>query len=181
MVQSLPRFMEAQAKLSTHTSIAAQINSTLTRRNLSDVEVREEIAREEQLKATSALQNREVASEMEPTDKLELLLLYAATHPEKFDDAERAVDEGDGFDREDMDTVTNLEHWRSGVEEEILGGSTRRRRNRGGGAPARQRGPQGSYPRFTTSRAIDAGLEPDGVPQFRGESRRLQRWARAGR
>ena len=37
VVQSLPRFMEAQAKLSTHTSIAAQINHLLNQRNLSNV------------------------------------------------------------------------------------------------------------------------------------------------
>ena len=113
MVQSLPRFMEAQAKLSTHTSIAAQINHLLNQRNLSNVgRCEEEIIFGEGNSKTimALLQNfRENSSEMDQTDKLRLLLLYAATHPEKFDDAERSRwMKATGLTKEDMNTVTNL-------------------------------------------------------------------------
>ena len=113
VVQSLPRFMEAQAKLSTHTSIAAQINHLLNQRNLSNVgRCEEEIIFGEGNSKTimALLQNfRENSSEMDQTDKLRLLLLYAATHPEKFDDAERSRwMKTTGLTKEDMNTVTNL-------------------------------------------------------------------------
>ena len=113
VVQSLPRFMEAQAKLSTHTSIAAQINALLNQRNLSNVgRCEEEIIFGEGNSKTimALLQNfRENSSEMDQTDKLRLLLLYAATHPEKFDDAERSRwMKATGLTKEDMNTVTNL-------------------------------------------------------------------------
>ena len=47
---------------------------------------------------------------MRPADKLRLLLLYAASHPEKFDDAERARwSKASGLSLGDVATVSSLE------------------------------------------------------------------------
>ena len=97
-VESLPRFMEAQAKLSIHTSIAANINKTLTEFGLSEVGRLEEkvIFGEATSKDIVQLFNEFNAKsgtnekDIRPSDKLRLVLLYAASHPEKFDDAERS-------------------------------------------------------------------------------------------
>ena len=92
-VESLPRFMEAQAKLSIHTSIAASINKNLTDFGLSEVGRLEErvIFGEATSKEIIGLFNDAQASgdKLRPCDKLRLVLLYAASHPEKFDDTER--------------------------------------------------------------------------------------------
>ena len=114
VVESLPQFMEMQAKLSAHTSIAAEINDVLRRRGLSDVgRVEEEVIfGEATSKDVIALLNQFKAreSDMSQAEKLRLLLLYAATHPEKFDAAEKSRwMKATGLSSADLDTVINLE------------------------------------------------------------------------
>lgn len=151
-VESLPRFMEAQAKLSVHTSIAARLNAMLKKHGLGDVGRVEErvIFGEATSKDVVALFNEFAAAgasggdgfrtkvgkgaggggvvdknpfadpngdsgsertcDMRPADKLRLLLLYAASHPEKFDDAERARwSKASGLSLGDVATVSSLE------------------------------------------------------------------------
>ena len=119
VVENLPRFVEAQAKLSVHTSVAASINAALEERGLSEIgRVEEEIIFGE---ATSKDIVALLGSRREgggggassrgvrPADALRLLLLYAASHPEKFDDAERARwMKLTGLTRGDLATVANL-------------------------------------------------------------------------
>uniref|UniRef100_A0A7S0KFG8 Uncharacterized protein n=1 Tax=Micromonas pusilla TaxID=38833 RepID=A0A7S0KFG8_MICPS len=181
VVQSLPRFMEAQAKLSTHTSIAAQINSTLNQRNLSNVgRCEEEIIFGEGNSKTimALLQNfRETAAEMDPNDKLRLLLLYAATHPEKFDDAERARwMKATGLTRVDMDTVTNLEHLGVRVLKKKSSMSGFNKTTKSKRPVVHQRDSEWDLNRFLPTihhlaRAIDAGtLNPMEYPSLGGEN-----------
>ena len=140
-VESLPRFMEAQAKLSVHTSIAASVNAMLKKHSLGDVGRVEEAVifgeatskdvvalfnefadaaksktRDEPVRGnpfadaseSSAKRGRE--ADMRPADKLRLLLLYAASHPEKFDDAEKARwSKASGLSAGDVATVSSLE------------------------------------------------------------------------
>ena len=120
-VENLPRFMEAQAKLSVHTSIAAQINAILSDRGLSEVGHVEEsvVFGEATSKDIVALLNAFKArdEDMTPADKLRLLLLYAASHPEKFDDAERARwAKLTGLTPGDLATVSNLERLGAKIE-----------------------------------------------------------------
>ena len=121
VVENLPRFVEAQAKLSVHTSVAASINAALEERGLSEIgRVEEEIIFGE---ATSKDIVALLGSRREgggggggassrgvrPADALRLLLLYAASHPEKFDDAERARwMKLTGLTRGDLAKVANL-------------------------------------------------------------------------
>ena len=140
-VESLPRLMEAQAKLSVHTSIAASVNAMLKKHSLGDVGRVEEAVIfgeatskdvvalfNEFAEATNASGNRDVPirgnpfeadvepakprrdADMRPADKLRLLLLYAASHPEKFDDAEKARwSKASGLSAGDVATVSSLE------------------------------------------------------------------------
>ena len=144
-VESLPRFMEAQAKLSVHTSIAASVNAMLKKYGLGDVGRVEErvVFGEATSKDVVALFNEFAAAnksarggavsssfagnpfgdpndqgekpkgretDMRPADKLRLLLLYAASHPEKFDDAEKARwSKASGLSLGDVATVSSLE------------------------------------------------------------------------
>ena len=155
-VESLPRFMEAQAKLSVHTSIAASVNALLKKYGLGDVGRVEErvVFGEATSKDVVALFNEFAAAnksalgggrggvgtasgaavsssfagnpfgdpnereekprgretDMRPADKLRLLLLYAASHPEKFDDAEKARwSKASGLSLGDVATVSSLE------------------------------------------------------------------------
>ena len=120
--------MEAQAKLSVHTSIAAQINAILSDRGLSEVGHVEEsvVFGEATSKDIVALLNAFKArdEDMTPADKLRLLLLYAASHPEKFDDAERARwAKLTGLTPGDLATVSNLERLGAKVEKPKRGGA----------------------------------------------------------
>ena len=88
VVENLPKFMEQQAKLSVHTSIAAEINGLLQRRGLSDIGRTEEevIFGEATSKDVITLLNtfKTVRTDdMSQSEKLRLLLLYAASHPNK--------------------------------------------------------------------------------------------------
>jgi syntaxin-binding protein 1 len=127
-VENLPRFMEAQAKLSVHTSIAAQINAILRDRGLSEIGHVEEsvVFGEATSKDVVALLNAFKArdADMSQADKLRLLLLYAASHPEKFDDAERARwAKLTGLTPGDLAAVSNLERLGAKIEKPKRGGA----------------------------------------------------------
>ena len=127
-VENLPRFMEAQAKLSVHTSIAAQINAIIRDRGLSEIGHVEEsvVFGEATSKDVVALLNAFKArdADMSQADKLRLLLLYAASHPEKFDDAERARwAKLTGLTPGDLAAVSNLERLGAKIEKPKRGGA----------------------------------------------------------
>jgi syntaxin-binding protein 1 len=147
-VESLPGLLEAQNKLSVHTSIAAAIDQKLRDYGLSDVGRLEErvifgeatskdvlalfdeysaargAARNDgnpfgappppplaNFAASGKTETTETTRDLRPADKLRLLLLYAASHPEKFDDAERSRwSRATGLSLGDLAAVTCLEN-----------------------------------------------------------------------
>ncbi len=132
MVQALPETLARRAKLSIHISIAAELNHVL---NVCDLAL---VGRMEQMVAfgeatskdiihmlssppTSAGDNANEAGNNAPytitieqtlpaAEKLRLLMIYAATHPEKIDEQEALKwIRASGLTRKDIDTVLKLE------------------------------------------------------------------------
>ena len=132
MVQALPETLARRAKLSIHTSIAAELNHVL---NVCDLAL---IGRMEQMVAFGEATSKDIIhllssppssvvdnangggsnapstitiEQMLPAaEKLRLLMIYAATHPEKIDEQEALKwVQASGLTEKDIDTVVKLE------------------------------------------------------------------------
>lgn len=113
-VESLPRVLEQQAKLSVHTSIAGEINDVLQKCNLS------EVGRVEQAVVFGEATSKDIVALFNDLDtrgvrlpmveKLRLLLAYVSSHPQKIDESEkqRWMKET-GLTMSDMNILENLE------------------------------------------------------------------------
>ena len=113
-VEALPKVLDQRAKLSVHTSIAAEINEVLQRCALGEVgRVEQDIVFGE---ATSKdlialfmdLDSKGVRLPM--VEKLRLLLCYCGSHPQKLDESEKKRwSATTGLTRADVDVLENLE------------------------------------------------------------------------
>jgi syntaxin-binding protein 1 len=86
VMESLPQYRDAVAKLSVHVALAEGLNKALKERNL------KELGKLEQDVVFGQARGKDVVNEFQreecygtKLDRLRLLMCYAATHPEKFD------------------------------------------------------------------------------------------------
>jgi len=131
IVQALPETLERRAKLSIHTSIAAELNHVL---NVCDLTL---VGRMEQMVAfgdatskdiinllsspsSSSINNAidvesnkiTIEQTLPAAEKLRLLMIYAATHPEKIDEQEALKwIQASGLTKEDINMVLKLEQF----------------------------------------------------------------------
>nr|PNR37156.1 hypothetical protein PHYPA_020263 [Physcomitrium patens] len=110
LVQALPQFQDQIDKLSLHIHIATTINDQIKKDGLNDIGKLEQDLVYGEATSKDILSMIDSKQGMSQDNKLRLLLIYAATHPDKLDTAKRLQwTKLAKLSGEDMNTITNLE------------------------------------------------------------------------